>query len=40
MISRALHLNVFEQPVKKILFQQPIDLAMHFLSKKKKQLIK
>jgi hypothetical protein len=23
MISRALHLNVFDQPVKKTLFQQP-----------------
>jgi len=40
MISRALHLNVFEQPVKKMLFQQPIDLAVHFWGKKKKQLIK
>jgi hypothetical protein len=35
MISRALHLNVFEQPVKKILFQQPIDLAVHFFGKKR-----
>jgi hypothetical protein len=40
MILRALHLNVFEQPVKKILFQQPIELDVHFLAKKKKKMIK